>query len=516
MESAINNKMSFVPDRLTLPLFLLTRSSIRSELPGKYGPYLNKKCSSYVSKCEKGAQTATKEYFKHIAGFDESKMSKFCKAAGTATAKRILTATKTWQLPPNIYNITEKADKPCYGALWKKLPSKPKKPRKSSDYKFYNIPSFVDNLLSKSNQYKGVFLTNPRERRPTTRSMITNPLTCYRDPEMPGPASYTPFPRKYICGKVIRRVFDAVTYYPQTTVPIKTMSIHTKHTSFLPGPGRYDSRFRHFCPCSSKLKYSPDIQDEIEKQKRLKFRRLPYKKIKPDIYYTPEWRHVKGHGFRHLFKGGPVLQPSKKIIPRTKTKYKRIQLYADGRYIKMITDPKRDYRMVFRKEYTPLVKPIHFNTIIKPKPRKQLRVNKKVAFGSSEERFKDGERQTSPFTVTQLAYLISTLPEDRQFKDHPVMRIASKDIKTNLYEVPKRLAPTCKLQKTKKQLRLSPLPEPKILINVEELDVAGPGSKKGECRGVISIKTDPLDYFRADLEPEVIEHYKSLLKRLKK
>lgn len=124
-------------------------------------------------------------------------------------------------------------------------------------------------------------------------------------------------------------------FYRLSTVPVKKNSIHISHISFTGAPGRYETRYPNICPCSSKLVYHPQIHLIIEREKRNKFRRLSYEKIKASLYTSPDWRHVKGRGFRHLFTGAKPFKHIALSVQEGK-KPKNIKLYPDAKYIAMI------------------------------------------------------------------------------------------------------------------------------------------------------------------------------------
>ncbi|XP_037928027.1 uncharacterized protein LOC119662475 [Teleopsis dalmanni] len=511
-----NNDLQLLPDRFNIPLFLLSRHPLKSDRPEVLKNYLQKHCPLYPTSChlDEDPRTAAKTYVKHVVGLEKSRFDEKCKGQRFATTPRKQTSKDTWHLPPNCYQSEKKKDKPGLGAFWKKLPKNIGLPSyKPPLPKFYDLPSFTDTLQNKSNQQKGVFLSNARNHRPTARSMVMNPLTCYRNPKDPGPANYTPYKETYKCAPT-HKTKESNQFYSSTTVPIKDMSTHLKNGSFTPAPGRYDNRFRDICGCSPKLTYWPDMQTEIDKQKRKKFRLQPFTKIKVKNFYTPEWRHVKGNGFQHLFKTAGKKTSPKNLAKALKQKkgYKRVQMHPDARYFKMINTPHRYMDSTFRTTIPHLQRPMQFNCMVKRVIRKQLRNNKKIAFGSSSDRFKDTERTTHTITPAQLETLRNTLPPERQFRDYPVMRVNPEEIVSDLFKVPAHYKPVSVVKEAKRQFKFANLPEPKILVTEKDTHVISSAGDVIECKGLFTDNIDPRKFFRDNIEEELLHQYELCVK----
>lgn len=216
----------------------------------------------------------------------------------------------------------------------------------------------------------------------------------------------------------------------------------------------------------------------IDRQKRLKFRRRPYRKIKSDLFCSPDWRHVQGGGHKRLFLGssGPKIQ-SISAENEAKGKEKLVRLYHDANYINMILNPQHEPG-TFRKEPMPqLPIKITYNRIIKVISRKQLRINRKLAFGSSAERWKDEERPPI-MTSQQLKELREKLPSERRIRDQPVMTKRVQEISSKLLDTPAYMLPNYVPKLRKRLYKFQPLPGAKILINdsdIRPVEPAGHG-----------------------------------------
>uniref|UniRef100_A0A1A9ZBK5 Uncharacterized protein n=1 Tax=Glossina pallidipes TaxID=7398 RepID=A0A1A9ZBK5_GLOPL len=390
---------------------------------------------------------------------------------------RSISVYKPWQMAPNRYDTLKEmyaSFKGSGGAYWKKLSKGKVKVRTNEakgQFKFYNLPTVMDSIWSKANKHKGVIGGNARQRKATSRIMISNMSGCYRNPNEPSPNSYYT-PLKW--EKEIFQTWEKQNphlFCRHTSAPAKKNSCHPRHISFSPAPGRYEIRYQKVCACSPHLIYQPEIQLLIDREKRNKFRRLPYVKIKARLYCSPDWRHVHGRGFRHLFKGAPP-RASKKTTTKKESKSKKeIKVnYADAKYIHSLSDPSR--RLIsLRSEPLPQILPrIEFNTLRKPIIRKTLRINKKIVFGSGQPRWKDGKCAVQTLTIAQLEALKETLPLERQLRDHPIMSKASDEITSRLHEVARK-GPVMEIPKSLKDFKFSALPDPKILVTSDDIRI---------------------------------------------
>lgn len=253
-------------------------------------------------------------------------------------------------------------------------------------------------------------------------------------------------------------------FYRNTTIPEKKNVIYTPNTAGLPAVGRYENRFPNICTCfGGKLIYETDLQRLIDINKRNKFRRKPYKKIKISNYCSPELRHIKGNGYRYLFRSSIY---AKKPPPPDKKKSAKKGVmkvrYADARYLHFINNPFRA-PISFRVKPLPR-KPIkiHFNTMEKRIIRKQLRTNKKIAFGSGKERFADDPKLSS-IPRPSLREILQRLPPEKHVRNYPVMTVPLSEIRSKYMDPVKRPYPAMEITLRKREFKFPPLPEAKIL-----------------------------------------------------
>lgn len=77
------------------------------------------------------------------------------------------------------------------GSFWPHIPRITGKPQNlCGTFKFYDF--WPDKTATKCNKHKGVFLTDPRRRKETTRFMIENCNTSNWGTATPSPFSYYP------------------------------------------------------------------------------------------------------------------------------------------------------------------------------------------------------------------------------------------------------------------------------------------------------------------------------------
>lgn len=143
-------------------------------------------------------------------------------------------------------------------------------------------------------------------------------------------------------------------------------------------------------------------------------------------------------------------------------------LYATAEYIKMITKPTRETMsywpasFVFKKP-----KVIRYDTLRKLVRRKQLKVNKKVAFQSGCPRFKGDEviPKVLPPTDSEIAFK----------RKHKVFHQAPpnfKEVKPRLYDLPDRFR-VSSITAKERQFVFSRLPPPKVLLTEGECKYSG-------------------------------------------
>lgn len=99
-----------------------------------------------------------------------------------------------WTLAPNRYIVPKDVrmkHKGDFGSFWPSLPRITGMPKKLvGTFQFYDID--VDKLACDCKKYKGIFLSDPRTRKETTRFMLENCNTSNHGPNMPSPSSYCP------------------------------------------------------------------------------------------------------------------------------------------------------------------------------------------------------------------------------------------------------------------------------------------------------------------------------------
>lgn len=268
----------------------------------------------------------------------------------------------------------------------------------------------------------------------------------------------------------------------QTSVPDKCLPLIRRHISFDPAVGRYEVRFPMQCECTRKI-LTPGLRLIVDREKRLKFRRLPYRKLKTRSLCSPDWRHVKGRGFRRLFRV-QTSKPLSKTVGREKAREKgkektehvgkQFVLYPDSKYINMINSPRKELISVHQGGIPKVPVRIRFNCIFRPVTRRQLRNNKKIVFNSGSERFPELEIRPVQLTAKQLNHLKNTLPPERQLRDYPITRKPISEIASHLYDTPVHMRPAYEPTLRKRLFKFSPLPEPKVLVSEKILHSSSP------------------------------------------
>lgn len=258
-------------------------------------------------------------------------------------------------------------------------------------------------------------------------------------------------------------------------VPDKLPGIIRRHLSFEPAVGRYEVRFPKLCSCGKKI-FTPGLPLIVDREKRKKFRRIPYKKIKSHLYCAPDFTHVTGHGHTYIFRlpGSKKDQQPKPLDKSIKRKFslRASQQFHDYKYINMILAPRRR-RLSYFPPYLN-IDPVHkvrFNCIVKVTVvRRQLSKSKKLGFGGSAKRFSYFDYRSTVLTSSQMQQIKQTLPIERQLQDYPVTRTPLPEIKSRLFEwytaQKKGIRPTFEL---KGPVKFPPLPKPKLLVTKEDL-----------------------------------------------
>ncbi|XP_025073865.1 lymphocyte expansion molecule-like [Pogonomyrmex barbatus] len=96
------------------------------------------------------------------------------------------------------------------------------------------LPDEIEKLSNKCNYFKGKWSVNPRfTKKPTTRMMLQNISTCYKDPDEPGPAHYNP--------RMLQRPSSTKRYPFDSNIQY----IRPLPPRGIPGPGRYKIKQRY-------------------------------------------------------------------------------------------------------------------------------------------------------------------------------------------------------------------------------------------------------------------------------
>ncbi|XP_058982093.1 uncharacterized protein LOC101888426 [Musca domestica] len=473
------NGGQFLAERLDLPLFMTSRVRFRKPMePTNLRNFIVKNKNLYLSDNEDDIKDDKDAFLQRKYHYIFGKEKK-TKIFGCITPKRGQSVSpskeKSWQLPPNRYRqdfrpFESKAG--LKGAYWRKLPTTKSLKRKTApktSYRLYDLPKETEKMATPCHSHKGQFVSNARDRRATSRCMIGNPLTAYKDPSEPAPNTYNPQEPGKRRGTPLEsssKFLNPHIFYRRSSVPLKPNSIHTPHISFLPGPGRYETRYRNLCPCPSNRKYLPQLELLVEREKRFKFRRMAYTKLKAEQFCSPDWRHVAGGGFKRLFK--TPTGPQKRTITAeviAKGKAKLVKLFHDAKYVNMILDPPHDLGSLRAEPMPQLPVRIIFDRMIKVVSRKQLRTNRKLAFGSSLDRWTDDEQRPTVLTAQQVKELKEKLPPERRLRNKPIMTKKTEEIQSKLLETPIHMLPNYVPKLRKRLFKFSPLPNAKILTN---------------------------------------------------
>lgn len=348
--------------------------------------------------------------------------------------------------------------------------------------------------------------SDARDHRPCTRNMVMDLNGCWRDPKDPGPVD------TYYASHQINHDMHPITSTPtpnphlflrHSCVPTKRDVRIRRNISFEPGPGRYDIRFPNMCPCARGRNIMPLLSLLIDKQKRLKFRRLPYKPIKSSKYCEPDWQHVIGNGHKHIFMMGKQDLPKtqyKKLIKGKKDEAKQLKMFADSKYLNMLVNPVRWPISTRDFPVPPYVPKIVYNSIAKRVVRKQLRNNKKIAFNSGQERWTDGPRVIM-LTQRQLEELKMTLPEERRLVDRPI-DLRESHIVSRLHHVPEHMKVTYQPKLRKRLFKFQPIPGARVLVTDSDIRpdlVFDPDNPTG----FYNRKLDEKEYYRDSVLAEM-------------
>lgn len=303
--------------------------------------------------------------------------------------------------------------------------------------------------------------------------MISNLTGCWRDPNDAGPCdTYTDFYEMRANATPITKTArpNPHLFHRNSYVPAQISRLIPRHISMDPAPGRYCTSYPNVCPCPAGKESVPGLQLLIDEQKRLKFRRLPFERISRKTLCEPDWRHVIGQGHRHIFMMGPRdrPKPEKKKLTTAASKKpgKLINMFADSKYINMLSQPQRHNISTRHFPVPPYVPKITYNCAAKRVTRKQLKNNKKIAFNSGQERWKDGERPMQ-LTNRQLEAIKARLPPERRLVDHPIE--LPEQLASRLTQVPDHQRVTYMPKLRKRLFKFLPIPGARVLVTDSDI-----------------------------------------------
>ncbi|KAH8290897.1 hypothetical protein KR054_006861, partial [Drosophila jambulina] len=470
-------RQNFVATRMNLPLFMVSRNRIRKINLASVGKQFKLAGQHYNEDCRKENResNATFDKYRHITGYDKQPKNPYPERR-PLRADRGMTQWRSWQLPPNHYGVPPQPFlrlKGNKGTVFAKPHTNHSRVSiKPPPYHFYEIQPEIDRLFHRENQQKGKFLSNARDHRPTSRVMISSLAGCWRDPLDPGPCeTHTDFYEMQANAAPITKaerpnphLFERRSYLPTTINPRIR-----RHISMEPAPGRYNTSYPNVCPCPAGKTSVSGLQLLIDKQKMLKFRRLPFERISRKNCCEPDWRHVIGQGHRHIFMMGPQDKPKppKKVsAAASKKPGKLINMFADSKYINMLSQPQR-HNISIRIFPVPVYEPkITYNCAAKRIARKQLKNNKKIAFNSGQERWKDAERPMQ-LTTRQLEAIKAKLPPSRRLVDHPIE--IPENLASKLTHVPDHQRVTYMPKLRKRLFKFLPIPAARVLVTDSDI-----------------------------------------------
>ncbi|XP_034108615.1 uncharacterized protein LOC117570843 [Drosophila albomicans] len=480
-KTCFDDRQNFVATRMSLPLFMVSRNRIREDNLDSVQKQFKLAGAHYNSRCQqenRGEEfsSATYAHYKHLTGFEKQPAQPYPEQR-PLKCDRSLSTWRSYHQAPNRYGVLPEPYKSrmgSKGSVFAKMHvHKSRVSIKPPGARFYEMPSEIERFFKPENKQKGIFLSNARDHRPSTRAMVNDLTTCWRNPDDPGPTdTYTNvYEINANMKPVIKTTLDNPhLFLPQSCIPTGRSLRIRRNISFEPGPGRYDIRYPNVCGCERGKKTMPGLTVMIEKQKRFKFRRLPYMRINSRKYCEPDWRHVVGHGHGHIFKIGKHDKPKpqvKKPIVKGKKAEKQLKMFADGKYLNMLVNPRHFPISIRDFPVPPYVPRIVYNCVSKRVIRKQLRNNKKIAFLSGQERWKDGARPLQ-LTARQLEAIKERLPIERRLVDHPLELRPSKML-SRLHHVPEHMRNTYMPKLRKRLFKFLPIPGARVLVTESEI-----------------------------------------------
>uniref|UniRef100_A0A1A9X2I5 Uncharacterized protein n=1 Tax=Glossina brevipalpis TaxID=37001 RepID=A0A1A9X2I5_9MUSC len=462
-------KANFVSSNLNLPLFLVSRNKIKDEQLVNVKSLIKKQSRRYTKNCKSDNdmenETHLQRKHRNSVG-DYKKKEELLNECIDRKSSRSTTGhffqENQIRLPPNLYDVVKKpflSRKGMNGAYISRIGRKTfQVPTGVAPNEYNTLISLKDKLNNKCNSYKGVFLES--SRIPSTRTMVSSLVTCKKNPKEPGPCSY-----KGIISKKTPPTKQRVTpnphqFYRNSIIPVKKNVIHKRHTSFTPGPGRYETRYWKICPCPSHKIYKPNLYLLVDHEKRRKYMQQPYNKIRINKYCCPDWRHVIGGGYQRLFRGVIKREQRRDRNPR--------RMPQISKWVHMINSIPA--RVNTRLELPEKPTKVTYNTIIKLIMRRQIASNRRVAFGSGASRFAV-RKKSRKTTLSLLNQPIVQKPSVNRKKIN--FSITSKPlflIDSKYKEPSKRLIPPCTQVSRKRQFKFLALPAPKLLVSDEEIN----------------------------------------------
>lgn len=163
---------------------------------------------------------------------------------------------------------------------------------------------------------------------------------------------------------------------------------------------------------------------------------------------------------------GKTDKPKPKKAPDSKKPGKLINMFADSKYINMLSQPQRQDISTRIFPVPPYVPKITYNCASKRVMRKQLKNNKKIAFNSGQERWKDAERPLQ-LTNRQLEAIKEKLPPERRLEDHPIN--IPEIVGSRLHHVPNHQRVTFMPKLRKRLFKFLPIPGARVLVTDSDI-----------------------------------------------
>uniref|UniRef100_A0A1B0C1X4 Uncharacterized protein n=1 Tax=Glossina palpalis gambiensis TaxID=67801 RepID=A0A1B0C1X4_9MUSC len=458
-------KANFVPTKLNLPLFLISRNRIKSEQLDNAKGLIRRGGLAQAKNCKNEndieKETVVQRKFRNMVGdYKEDKKKCIDKTHFNSSAGHSFREAAD-HLPPNRYDASEKPfsrKTGSNGAYISRIGRKPLQAPTGISPKYSPMVSFKDRLYNYSNNYKGLFLKNSPIS--SSRTMVSSLVTCRKYPNEPGPSDYVVIRDKKIISKP-RVKANPHCFHRNSVVPIIQNAIHKRHTSFAPGPGRYEARYWKICPCPSHKIYKPNLYLLVDREGRHKLRWEQYHKINIKKYCCPDWAHVIGSGYARLFRRIFKRSQGEQITKTSTRRTPQITKWA----IALHSIPAR---VKTHRELPEKPKKIMYNTTTEIIVRRHLRLNK-VAFGSGVLNRFSIDRRSRKSTVSGFVPKSPVHKTKLRKKiNFPILDKPFSAIESKYKEVPTRYAASFRVFSTKHEFKFQPLPAPKLLLSDEE------------------------------------------------